>query len=222
MPYLFFLYCCLFGCNTTAQQLLGRYSVVHEGIGSSETLYRFYDDGTFVYQSWDDVGDYFGRGTFVLSKKQITFQFLTIPEGLKTETVFSKENNDTCFTLRVFNPLIPHERPEFSFQINRQDTIVRKGNSDALGLAQFQLYPQEEMIVYVQDTNPLPSFFSFSQFTITTDAHSKDFIISTHGLKAYTQFLKEKSVSYPMRLKQKGKSFLLKKQGEWVLYNRID
>ena len=187
-------------------------------LAESEMLYRFFDDDTFVYQYWDDVGNYLGVGRFKLDKKSITFYYQHIDKRLKKMKMITLDHQDTVSRLRVINPIIPHEKLNVNYQILKEDTVVETGKSDALGFIYFNIQPNEKMRVYVESLNLPNGFMAYSQFTVLPSEKSRDYVVYATLIDRYTQFYPEKTVAFPIKVNKN--DFRLKINNEWMWYNK--
>lgn len=209
--------------NSVAQnQLIGVFEEERAPIAESELRYRFFEDGAFVYQYWDDVGDYFGFGSYDLDSHYINFNYIDIPEFAKSIKIISAENNDTCSMLHVLNPLMPGVLWNVSYQITNKDSIIKTGKADELGFVYFNLDSNQNITVYAHSENNPASFVSYAQFSIKASDQPKDFVVYANGLMKSTSFIQHKIESYPIKINRKGDTFKIKINEEWTWYNQID
>lgn len=191
-------------------------------IAESELVYRFFNNGTFVYQYWDDVGDNFGMGFFEVEEKHLILRYQTVPNLVRKARLISEDNNDTCSTLRVINPLIKAPLLVVDFQIFEDDSLIRQGKADAAGLIHFNLEENQSMKIYAYSKSQFQSFNPLILYEIYPSHASKDYVLCAHGLHPYTNFLGAKTETYRIRITQNGEAFKLKLNNEWVWYYKYE
>lgn len=202
----------------TQQKLNGIYKIDVELIAEFAEIYRFYDDGTFVHQYWDDVGDQIGIGKYELDKTQITLHYQTINSEFKKMKIIEQNSMDSLSRLFVLNPIIRNEKLKITYQILSDTGLVSTKTANADGFTTFKLAPDQTLNAYVESLNIPMDFKTYAYFTLPATTLTKDYLVYPQFYPNHTIFLPEKTIQYPIKIKKK--LFRIKVNNKWVWYDK--
>lgn len=215
--------CAIFNVlNSYSQrQLHGTYRQYFDYIAQTDVQYQLYPDGRFIYESWDDVGDYIGFGNYTMSKDSITFNYHDIPEKNQNLMIYAKDSQDTISYLAVFSSIDRSVIFRCSYEIIENDSTIERGEGDGFGQLRFVLKPNQILkgIIYQPNSSSLLNIPNV--FKIHYEKMSLDYVILTPSVRHATHFIASKTETFQLKVYRKANYFGIKKNNNWQLFEKI-
>lgn len=200
---------------------MGNYKVDLDFIAQYDIHFEFFNDGSFVHEEWDDIGDYFGLGRFELSHDSLFLYYQNIPKRVRSFQIVKGENEDSLSSLIVVNSLNRREATQLAYEIIEDEKLIETGKSNALGRIYFSLEEGQyiKIVAYQFGSNSIIK--NPLEFKISYENKNQDYVVFYSGLKDYTQFWSARTIAYPVKVYRKGRCFGIKKQKEWLMFEKM-
>lgn len=202
--------------------LVGYYQEEFLQIAESDRLIHFRMDGTFTYEEWDDVGDYFGVGNYQIIRDSLFLHFHNIRKQEKQVKLIAQESQDSFSSIMIYNTYFREERWLLTYSILEDDSLIERGKSDLLGSASFQLKKDQLIEVVAYPSNSKSILQQPVQFKIDATPKNQDYVILLNVLPKNTHFIQDIEKVYPIKGYRKGKHFLIKEYYGWQKFKRVE
>lgn len=207
--------------NLAAQpKLNGHYYQELEYLAEYAVHYEFFSDGTFIYESWDDMGEYFGMGQFKVENDSIHFIYQDVPNESKSTKFYKNQSQDTLSSLTVYNALSSGKKISLGYEILAKDVLIDRGESDASGRILFSLKEGQSLKVVAYQYDSKSILNEANQFMIPYEEGFYDYVATMPLMRTTTHYSGHKIESYPFKLYRKGRFFGIKKRGAWIMFEK--
>lgn len=222
MKVLFLIVFCFQLIAALAQKkLLGSYKVDLDFIAQYDIRFEFYKDGSFVHEEWDDIGDYFGLGIYELSHDSLFLHYQNIPKQGKSFQIVKNENEDSLSSLIVVNSLSRRKATQLAYEVIEDKNRIEIGKSDALGRIYFSLEEGQYIKIVAYQFSSSSIIQHPLEFKISYENKNKDYVVFYPGVRDYTHFWSARTIAYPVKVYRKARYFGIKKQKEWLIFEKI-
>lgn len=205
-----------------AQHLSGCYKLSFTGIGESDERYWFNDDGTFIYEAWDDTGDCIAMGEYSFKTDSIVFKFMDVPNWIKTPQIIRAKSDDSLSTITVLNPWSNNPSP-FTYQLFESEEMLERGESDAFGRVSIKLDAAKKLKIWSGNFETISALHYPFSMEIDGDTASVDYVIMNSGFRNKPESIKTQTAVYPFFMKRrKEESFRIRKHGNWETFTKCN
>jgi len=202
--------------------LVGYYQEEFLQIAESDRLIHFRKDGSFTYEEWDDVGDYFGMGYYHIKRDSLFLHFQQIGKQAEAVKIVAQENQDTVSSILIHNTYFRDELCPFTYRILQGDSLIERGKSDLLGSASFQLKDDQLIDVVAYPSNSKSILQHPVHFKVEATPKNQDYVILLNVFPKNTELIQAIVKAYPIKGYRNGKRFLIKEYYGWQKFKRVE
>ena len=211
----------LFITSIQAQKkLLGNYTQDFDYIAESDIHFEFFEDGSFIYEAWDDVGDYIGLGDYKLLNDSLFLYFLDIPEQSKRQQLIKKGRQDSLSRLIVYSTLNRREAIRVGFEIIEDEKQIERGTSDVFGKIYFSLKEGQYIRAMAYRLSSNSILHNTTEIKVDFENKNMDYIVFIPAVSYNTQFFEKKTKVYPIKVYRKGKYFGIEERCTWLWFEK--